>query len=365
MFHRPGDLDVPVACDRRTVMFGSRFTRRVGAMLLLVCATHAGGGADVFSTPERHTTLGIRETQFTFNGRPTFLYGMSYYAAVGASEESIRRDLDDLQRHGFNWIRIWANWRAFGADAAAVDVEGNGIEGGMNKLRWLVGECDRRGMIVDVSLSRGNGVSGPPRLQTLPAHRRAVETLVNALRPFRNWYLDLSNERNIRDKRFTSFEDLKALRERVRQLDGGRLVTASHGGDIGRDELREYLTVARVDFITPHRPRDAASPERTEAQTKRYLAWMREIGKVVPVHYQEPFRRGYGKWQPRTEDFVADVRGAKNGGAAGWCFHNGDTRNAPDGRPRRSFDLREKRLFDDLDAEDQRAVEMLRAILAQ
>ena len=34
-------------------------------------------------------------------------------------------------------------------------------------------------------------------------------------------------------------------------------------------------------------------------------------------------------------------------GAAGWCFHNGDERAAKDGRPRRSFDLREKRLFEE------------------
>src|SRR2546429_4550025 len=29
-----------------------------------------------------------------------------------------------LFRSGFNWIRVWANWRAFGADAAAVDGAG-------------------------------------------------------------------------------------------------------------------------------------------------------------------------------------------------------------------------------------------------
>lgn len=41
--------------------------------------------------------------------------------------------------------------------------------------------------------------------------------------------------------------------------------------------------------------------------------------------------------------------------AAGWCFHNGDQRERPDGRPRRSFDLRETSLMEQLD-EIERAI---------
>lgn len=55
-------------------------------------------------------------------------------------------------------------------------------------------------MVVDVTFSRGNGATGPPRLQTLEAHRRVIETVLPALKPWRNWYLHLSNERNIRDQ---------------------------------------------------------------------------------------------------------------------------------------------------------------------
>lgn len=66
-----------------------------------------------------------------------------------------------MQRPGFNWIRVWANWQAFGADAPP-------------RMETLVIECDRRGMVVDVTFSRGNGVTGPPRLQTLEAHRGGI-----------------------------------------------------------------------------------------------------------------------------------------------------------------------------------------------
>lgn len=311
-------------------------------------------------TDKPRTELGLRGARFTINRQPAFLYGISYYGALGASDDFVRRDLDDLQRDRFNWIRVWATWRAFGANISAVDADGSAREPFLGKLERLVAECDRRGMIVDITLSRGNDGPGQPKLANQAAHLRAVETLVTALKPWRNWYLDLSNERNIRDPRFTSIADLAALRAAVRRLDPDRLVTASHGGDLTRNELRDYLETVRVDFISPHRPRERGSAGQTEAQTKEYLAWMAEVGRTVPVHYQEPFRHGYDRWQPQVQDFVADARAAKVGGAAGWCFHNGAERSGPDGRPRRSFDLREQRLFDQLDPVEREAIEALR-----
>ena len=295
------------------------------------------------------TSLGIRGSDFTINGSPQFLLGISYYGGLGASETDLKGDLDQMQRHGFNWLRLWATWAAFGGEVSAVDGEGSPREPYFGRLKTLVAECDRRGIVVDVSLSRGNGVTGPSRLQDLAGHRTAVELLVKELKPWRNWYLDLSNERNIQDKRFTSFEDLAQLRETVRKIDPDRLVTASQGGDIGREELRKYLEVAKVDFICPHRDRSAKSPSETGKQTKEYFQWMKELGRSVPVHYQEPFRRGYANWNPSAEDFLTDLREAKDGRASGWCFHNGSQRTVSDGHPRRSFDLREKPLFEQLD----------------
>ncbi len=316
-------------------------------------------------TQESRTTLGIEGTRFTVNGKPAFLYGISYYGALGAADAFIHEDLDEMQRDGFNWIRVWATWGVFSNNVAAVEADGSAREPFLTRLKQLVAECDRRGLVVDVTFSRGNGVTGPPRLQTHEAHRRAVETILTALKPWRNWYLDLSNERNIRDPRFTSFDELRALRERARQLDAARLVTASHAGDVSRDDLRRYLETVRVDFLAPHRPRDAQSPAQTEARTAEYLRGMRELGRMVPIHYQEPFRRGFGGWEPKAGDFITDARAAKASGAAGWCFHNGDERNRPDGQPSRSFDLGHKRLFEQLDEQERKAVEGLRKIFGE
>lgn len=292
------------------------------------------------------TQLSIQGNQFTINRKPTFLYGISYYGALGAPTDFIRKDLADIKKNGFNWIRIWANWTGFDADISAVDDQGNPRKAFLDKLLWIVKACDRKGIVVDVTLSRSNG------LNDTEAHLNAVKTLVTALQPYRNWYLDLANERDIQDDRFVGFEELKRLRETAHKLDTGLLITASAGNDISLKDLKEYLHTVGVDFISPHRPREAGSPAETETKTLAYLARMKDLGQIVPINYQEPFRRGYTQWQPTAEDYIKDLFGAKAGGAAGWCFHNGDQRGGKDGVPRRSFDLREKRLFDQLDTEE-------------
>ena len=87
---------------------------------------------------------------------------------------------------------------------------------------------------------------------------------------------------------------------------------------------------------------------------------MKEIGRIVPVHYQEPFRRGWRKnWEPEAGDFVADLFNARSGGAAGWCFHNGNQKDQANEEPRRSFDMRKKRLFDQLDKDELEAIETI------
>jgi hypothetical protein len=214
-------------------------------------------------------------------------------------------------------------------------------------------------MIINITISRGNGATGPPKLQTHQAHARAVHTLVTTLKPWRNWYLDLSNERNLKDQRFTSIEELAQLRRLARDLDPARLVTASDASDPARATIEDYLNTVGLDFITIHRPRHAGSPAQTEARCRQVLGWMKEIGREVPLHYGEPFRRDFGNWNPTAQDFIADLQAARAAGAAGWCFHNGHTRDTPGHHPRRSFDLRQKRLFDQLDEQEMKFMDSL------
>jgi hypothetical protein len=213
-------------------------------------------------------------------------------------------------------------------------------------------------MIVNVTLSRENGVTGAPRLQKLQEHEQAVRTLCERLRPLRNWYLDLGNERNIRDARHVPFEDLQRLRAVAREVDPKRLVTASHSSDDEdfANNLQKYVRDVKVDFVSQHRGRAKEIPGQTLAATKMYRERLKALGADLPLHYDEPFRRGYTKWEPTVEDFITDLRGAVEGGAAGWCFHNGAQVGPKGAMPRRSFDLRDKRLYDQLDEVEREVV---------
>lgn len=316
----------------------------LAVILLAAAMTSRAAGP----TPASPTLLGVRGGEFTLNGKPTFLLGFSYYGALGAQQDTVRKDLDDARRLGFHWLRVWATWNAFGEDISAVGTNGTAREPFLGRLKWLVAECDRRGFVVDVTLTRGE------TLRDFAAHQQAVETLLAALKIHRNWFLDLANEHDVRDARFVSDAELKRLRDRVRRRDPPQLVTASFGGhDLTTDDSRSSLQTIGLDFLAPHRPRTAQSPRETEARTRALRSAMHELGCVAPILYQEPFRRGYSGWEPRTEDFLNDLRGAIAGGAAGWCFHNGQQADAADKQPRRSFDLRKRRLFDQLDAVEQ------------
>jgi len=303
--------------------------------------------------------LETQGTNFLIDGKPTFLLGASYYGGLGASDDFVDKDLKKLKELGFNWIRVWATWGAFDNNVSAIDYQGNAREPYMSKLKKLCEKTDKLGMVVDVTLSRGDGVASSGSLPSQEAHLNAVTVLAKELKPYRNIYIDLANERNIKDRRYVTFNELSILRDRIKEIDPYRLVTASQGGDISPEELKRYLEEVKIDFITPHRPRHSGSPQETADKTKEYLQLMRDMGKVVPLHYQEPFRRGYAEeWEPVANDFLTDLKNAKENGAAGWCFHNGDASYRIDGRPRRSFDMRpeEGKLFSQLDEEDEKIV---------
>ena len=332
---------------------------RLWSLMVILCLTLTVLGTSGANPPGRGTVLGIDGTRFTLNRRATFLLGCSYYGALGAPREFIQKDLRDLREGGFNWVRVWATWGGYGTNVSAVTAGGLAREPFFGRLLWLVEECDRLGMVADVTLNRGKELGG------FPGHLDAVKAVVEGLKGHRNWYLDLGNERDVGDERHVSLAELKELRARVRLLDPERLVTASFGGhDLSREDVMGVVKVAGVDFLCPHRPRHAKSPTETEAETRRTLVLTAEAGRRMPVHYQEPFRRGYTAWEPAADDFLKDLGGALRGGAAGWCFHNGGQRATPEEQPRRSFDMRGRRLMDQLDPEEMKVIRGVKAILS-
>jgi hypothetical protein len=324
----------------------------ISALLLLAASGSEAG--------ERTTVLAISGERFLLNGKPGFLLGFSYFAALGAPKDFITQDLDDFQKAGFNWLRVWATWSQHGTNISVVAANGDSRTPFLQRLEWLVAECDRRGMVVDVTLTRGKRNSGSANSSALPdfrSHQQAVRTLTMTFKAHRNWFLDLANEHDVGDDRFVPDSELAQLRQQVRDFDPGRLVTASYGGhDLTEEQIRAAIETLKFDFICPHRPRSPESPGQTEAKTRELLAIIHQLRHSTPVLYQEPFRRGYGKWEPNAADFLTDLAGAVSGGAAGWCFHNGSERQRSGPGRDRSFDLSARRLFEQLDSEELRVV---------
>jgi hypothetical protein len=308
--------------------------------------------------------LTVRDTQFRLDGESTFLLGCSYYGALGVAEaKPIEQDLDDLRAHGFNWIRVWVTWDDFDNNVCAVAPDGSVRRPYIGRLKRLCRLAGERRMVVDVTVTRGKSPNFPANREE---HLAVMKTLAQELLQFRNVYFDVGNERNVGDARYVSIEDVAELIRAIKAIDPDRVCTASDGGDISREDVLA-LVDAGVDCICPHRARNADSPHQTAERTREYLEMMKAAKRAVPVHYQEPFRRGYDHYAPTADDFLTDLQQARDGGAAGWCFHNGcvsarGDESVPDKRPRRSFDMRpeEGRLFDQLDDVEQKFMARLK-----
>ncbi|MBX7255056.1 MAG: glycoside hydrolase family 5 protein [Candidatus Hydrogenedentes bacterium] len=314
----------------------------------------------VFMALAAGPVLGVDSSRFTLDERPAFLLGISYYGALAIEDKAIvAGDLDEMKALGFNWVRVWVTWNAFENNVSAVAPDGSVRRPYMDRLLRLCKLAGTRGMVVDVTVTRGKAPDFP---STMAEHEAVMQTLARELKPYRNVYFDVGNERNVGDERHVPMSEVGRLVESIKRIDPDRLCTASQGGDISDEEFGNYLETGKVDFVAPHRGRYAGSAAETGETTRHYLDLMKG-GRIVPVLYQEPFRRGYADWEPKADDFRTDLEQSKASGAAGWCFHNGSVRSGKgDERPRRSFDLRpeEGRLFDQFDAEERAFLDSLK-----
>lgn len=298
--------------------------------------------------PSSAAVFGISKdgSYFTINSKPVFMYGISYYGAMTISSPAfITADLDDMKKDGINWIRVWAYWDPGDLNVSVTDRDGNIRQPYMNRLRRLINECNKRGMIVDVTFGRGN----EPFPGNQQQHLACVKTITKTLKPYRNVYFDMANERDVRDARYINYDEMGELISAVKAIDPKRLCTAS-GVPSSANDLERYIKTGKCDFIAPHLGRSKESPAQTESTVKEFIQWMEEKSSPrVPVMLQEPFRRDYAPYNPEADDYFTDIIGGKRGGAAGWCLHNGSSEG--DDGIFRSFRMtdRDGRLYDQLD----------------
>ncbi len=296
------------------------------------------GLVGVLCSSAHAVTIGISADgrYFTIDGVPTYLNGVSYYGATSITTASFRTsDLDDMVADGFNWIRVWGHWQwptGTGEDVSVLTYNGQVREPYMTRLKALITECNSRGIIVDVSLNRdGNGDWVGARTQA--NHLACVQTLATQLLPYRNVYIDVANERDVGDDRYVSLSECGQLIDAIHAIDADRLCTAS-GVPSSQTDLANFRNVGKLQFITPHLCRSSGCSAQTITTVNTYNTWMTNLGWRIPIHLQEPFRRGYTSYNPVEDDFLRDCNGGKLAGAAGWCLHNGANGT---GAPYRSF----------------------------
>lgn len=300
----------------------------------------------LFAVPVSAVTLGISADGrfFTFDGVPTYLNGISYYGGCQISSQSmVTQDLNDMQARGINWLRVWTFWNFNGQYAAPVtDLNGNVQEPYMSRLKYIIQQANNRGMIVDVTMSRNSSQS------TIAQYTQCARTIATELLPYRNVYIDVGNERDVGDSRYISIPDCGNIINAIKAIDPNRICTAS-GVPANQSDLDYFLTTGHLDFIAPHLCRSQGCSAQTYGTVRTYVTWMTNLGKRVPVHLQEPFRRGYTSYNPVQEDYYRDNSGAKAAEAAGWCFHNGSNPTPP---PYRSFLMNDTtgRLFSQIDS---------------
>jgi hypothetical protein len=319
------------------------------------------------TSPALAVELGITSDGrfFTIDGTPTFLNGVSYYGSQTITTAAIyEQDLDQMVTQGYNWIRVWVHWAPDPVeDWSVLDrLTGQPREPYLSRLKTIIQEADERGMIVDVTESKGTAPFPP----THNEHKLNLQRLAQELLPYRNIYFDVANECNFTaTPRYVTLPQMAELIATVKAVDPDRLCTASFakpGQNIGTEvEIIGYVQDGHQDFISPHLCRSDGCSAKTVPTVRDYITWMKNNNLRVPINMQEPFRRvsNTSTGFPLVDDFYRDAGGAKISEAAAWCFHNGHNNDAPpDYMPHRSFDMRDTfgRLYVQLDAVEIEAI---------
>ena len=268
------------------------------------------------------TDLGTQGQQFTLNGTPTFLIGVSYYGALSAGNdiEQIKADIDFFVSHGFNWARVWIGWIGWDGTNRHGSAwwKDTPVPENVEKLRQMVAYADSKSFILDLTTHMcRNGYDGcqDQPWETVGQLKGCWQYLTNELRQYRNWYIDIANEHTVQDARYMSVHEVLEVRNAIKAIDPGRFVTASVPEDVGN--CWEYVATEQQDFLTPHLSRGQDPWQYTCSFLA--LALPRVHGK--PILLQEPFRNGYGYDQYEWSVFCRDLHDAIYCGAAGWCFH--------------------------------------------
>jgi hypothetical protein len=276
-------------------------------------------------TAAAQLTLAVQGDHFTVNGQAKFLAFISYFDGLDSANSTA--DLQYLRSQGFDGVRIFPNWWTVAGQTFAGDTlirpDGTLDPDTVQRFHWLLTAAQQQGMLVDMSFSVETvsaAASGSPTL-SMAGLVAGLQRAAQEFAGYRGVLFDLQNESDINRplqnpgvpnrQGFTEAE-LVMLRNAVKAVDPGRIVTASVGGGTAQAVGRAQRTAQ--DVVSWHDPRVASFASDTTAHVQA----LRGFGG--PVYFQEP---------PKTSDvgqgpdaFRLAIANAKRAGAAAWCYHH-------------------------------------------
>jgi hypothetical protein len=244
----------------------------------------------------------VSGTRFLIDGKPFPYTGISFFNAIhnpafNQSGEERGKWLEKFQRYGINVLRVWSQWdskRGF-VDACPectlYHPDGRLREASLERLKQIVADADRAGMVVELVLFSQESWHDQIRLGPAESDR-AVAAITRELKPWRNLTFQVWNEFSER-----VLDHLKTIRAN----DPKRLVTNSPGfaGVLGDQEQNRA-----VDYLTPHTSRQGSgktweiAPKEIEYLLARYRK---------PVVDDEPARNGTPNFGgPKERTWPAD-----------------------------------------------------------
>ena len=276
--------------------------------------------------------LTIVGDRFAVNGEPRFLVFISYFDALRASSATLEKDFQYLRDSGFDGIRVFPNWwderieTGFPSDTL-LDGHGQLRPGRLDALKRVLDCAASHALLVDVSFAYETvpGISElrdddvgksqgelPVNHVHVDEYERGLTRIIEALRPYRNLFVDIQNEYNGRVTHLSD-DEVRRLRAAIKLADPERLVTASLANEIGPAEVAQRSNAVGVDIVGWHESRNPWRFDEMDELVRRA-----KRGSSKPIYLGEPAPLEDGVI---AENAITAVTKAKQGGAAAWTFH--------------------------------------------
>lgn len=254
--------------------------------------------------------LTIQKDRFCINGRPEFLILASYFDAGDA--ECLSDDLDFLQAHGINGIRIFPNWWDQGdsySEHTLFDAAGHIRKARWRKLIEVLKAARVHKMVVDITFSHET-VEG----LNIENYKKGILRTVKKLKKYTYLFYDLQNERNGR-RTYFSEKDIFSLSRQLRLIQPTIILSASEAYEATPQDDLDFVARTGLDIVNYHEPRGGSWWDRTYKNVEELRS------RLQPVYLGEP-----GRWKPGSSltaaNLITAVTAAKKAGAAAWTFHN-------------------------------------------